>query len=144
MDYIFDHVMHEIETILVTSPHSRSHFEKDNNIFIRVKEIAFENGLEPQIGKLFWKYIRVLHKDWIQASFKDQKNAEYQYKVRLKLHKMIWKFGEENGFETKITTHLLCLHEAIWHSLMNQLQAYFVKMNYINSHFTDFKNHFVL
>lgn len=142
MDYIFDHVMHEIGTILVTSPHSRSHFEKDNNIFIRVKEIAFEKHLEPTLGKLFYKYLHILHKEWLQASFKDQTNQEYQYNVRLKLHHLISKYGVKNDFETVIITHLLCLHDAIWHSLLNQLQAYQIKLIYIDSNFMKFKNRF--
>lgn len=142
MDYIFNQTMLEFETILVTSPFSRSHFEQNNNIFIRVREIALEKDIDGILGKLFWKYLRILHKEWIQASFKDQCNQDYLFKVRMKLHRLILDCGTKNNFETTITTHLLCLHEAIWHSLLNQLQAYQVRLNYIDSKYMKFKKRF--
>lgn len=142
MDNKFEKSMQEIRQLLKASPNAKKHFNKRNNIFSTIRLVVVDKGIEESVGELLWKYLIRLHTYWIQASFEQRKDQVYQYDERNYLHHMITDHCTNNGFDKDTTTHLLCLHAAIWHSLLNQLNVYCRRMVYINSGYEKFKNYF--
>lgn len=140
---VYDKVMGEIESILRDSPYSDRHFEKSNNVFDRVKEIIMGQSIETKgkVGYFLWRYIRYIHKDWVQVSFEQKKDVDYTIRVRTKLLNKLFEFCRKNGIDENLESHLANLHNAVWHSLLNQHQFYCKKMNCIDSLYTQFKKY---